>query len=258
MCKSKLSTDHSSSILEACHTCRPRKVKLGNYSLPKIALASAPGSGNTWTRHLLQELSGIATGSIYCDKQLRDGEFPFECNTKRVLVVKTHEEKKVDSYVRAVVVVRNPIFSCFSYFHFLHGGHVGYATRKQFENDYKTFLPRCLRKWKAFHFKWLTNFTKPVHLVLYDDMKLHLQENLKGMAEFLHINYSDTDMCCTLRNQRGMFYREKSNITVESVLTADMLSYIEQAAGRVLTIIHKKFPKYSEFRFQSIKPGKIL
>ena len=44
-------------------------------SRPVIALASAPGSGNTWTRHLLESASGIYTGSIYNDKKLyRAGE----------------------------------------------------------------------------------------------------------------------------------------------------------------------------------------
>ena len=33
-------------------------LKFANLSFPKTALASFPGSGNTWSRHLIQQLTG--------------------------------------------------------------------------------------------------------------------------------------------------------------------------------------------------------
>ena len=43
--------------------------------LPKcrstVALASFPGSGNTWLRHMLEGASGIFTGSRYKDLQIQ-------------------------------------------------------------------------------------------------------------------------------------------------------------------------------------------
>ena len=41
-----------------------------------IALASFPGSGNTWVRYLLQQATGIITGSIYKDHALLRNGFP--------------------------------------------------------------------------------------------------------------------------------------------------------------------------------------
>ena len=41
-----------------------------------IALASFPGSGNTWLRYLLQQATGILTGSVYDDMELMNGLFP--------------------------------------------------------------------------------------------------------------------------------------------------------------------------------------
>jgi hypothetical protein len=38
--------------------------------LPACALASYPGSGNTWVRYLIEAASGIYTGSIYKDANL--------------------------------------------------------------------------------------------------------------------------------------------------------------------------------------------
>lgn len=43
-----------------------------------IALASFPGSGNTWLRYLLQQATGIFTGSVYNDFGLLKSGFPAE------------------------------------------------------------------------------------------------------------------------------------------------------------------------------------
>lgn len=39
-------------------------------SLKPTALASYPGSGNTWVRWLIEAASGISTGSVYEDFDL--------------------------------------------------------------------------------------------------------------------------------------------------------------------------------------------
>ena len=38
---------------------------------PPIALASYPGSGNTWLRHMIEGATGIFTGSRYKDLQIQ-------------------------------------------------------------------------------------------------------------------------------------------------------------------------------------------
>lgn len=38
--------------------CRKITIRLAEERLPKTGLVSLPGSGNTWTRHLLQQVSG--------------------------------------------------------------------------------------------------------------------------------------------------------------------------------------------------------
>ena len=57
-----------------------------------VALASYPGSGNTWVRGLLQDVSGLCTGGIYCDPSLKKRGFPGErIANGTVLVVKSHQ-----------------------------------------------------------------------------------------------------------------------------------------------------------------------
>ena len=87
-----------------------------------VALVSARGSGNTWTRGLLEKATGICTGFISCDTAMRAHGYVGE-NVKsgKVLVVKTHSvvpkwQGEINShakpddarYTSAVLILRNP------------------------------------------------------------------------------------------------------------------------------------------------------
>lgn len=59
------------------HSCRPLRYRAVNPERDGvIALASYPGSGNTWLRYLLQQATGIITGSIYLAPRLLANGFP--------------------------------------------------------------------------------------------------------------------------------------------------------------------------------------
>ena len=62
------------------------------------ALVSFPGSGNTWVRYLLQQVSGLYTGSIYSDGVLMASGFAEFIQNHKVLVVKTHEWGEVSRW----------------------------------------------------------------------------------------------------------------------------------------------------------------
>jgi hypothetical protein len=86
-----------------------------------LSLASYPGSGNTWVRGLLQKVTGLCTGAIYCDGELRQNGFPGENIRNGVTLVKTHQSdpkwewieysnKKMtaSAYSGGVFILRNP------------------------------------------------------------------------------------------------------------------------------------------------------
>lgn len=57
-----------------------------------MALASYPGSGNTWLRGLIQTVTGLCIGGIYCDITLRQNGYPGESIRSGVtFMVKTHQ-----------------------------------------------------------------------------------------------------------------------------------------------------------------------
>lgn len=92
---------------------------LPNQSRNAVALASFPGSGNTWLRTLIESTIGLCTGSHYCDMSLRYGGFSGEnIQSGTVIMVKTHglptwtgdiqAKEDYPIFHSAVVIIRNP------------------------------------------------------------------------------------------------------------------------------------------------------
>ena len=77
-----------------------------------IALTSFQGSGNTWTRHLIEQMTSIYTGSIYHDQSLIKGGFLGEGRADgTVSVVKSHfllSREKWNTIEGMVFIERNP------------------------------------------------------------------------------------------------------------------------------------------------------
>ena len=92
---------------------------------PLTALASFPGSGNTWLRYLLEQSTGVFTGSLECDMVLKAaGHLGEGISSNNVLAVKTHfasvELNPTEEIVSrrlfkaAIVLIRNPYQSIWS------------------------------------------------------------------------------------------------------------------------------------------------
>lgn len=98
---------HTSCLTEAVEYMHQHGVLIGsNVSLSRcschlkrkrpdnrrVALISLPGSGNTWVRGLLEHVTNICTGAMWCDPNLRASQFCGEgLHSERVLVVKNHD-----------------------------------------------------------------------------------------------------------------------------------------------------------------------
>ena len=98
---------------------------------PVVALASFPGSGNTWLRYLIQQASGYLTGSVYKDYALLKNGFPAEnVSNGSVLVVKTHEfgPGARGHFEKVILLVRDPFASLQAEFNRRSGGHTGHAS----------------------------------------------------------------------------------------------------------------------------------
>ncbi|KAL3889979.1 hypothetical protein ACJMK2_002291 [Sinanodonta woodiana] len=191
--------------------CPIRNVSLAETPFPKTALASYPGSGNTWTRHLIQQATGFATGSVYCDSRLfpsfKTGECVFD---GRAIVVKTHRwgEKTRSRYQKAVLIVRHPARAVLSLFNLMRAGfnkHTNYTAFN--ESGWHTFADREMKKWKNFTEDWLSNYTRKMHVIIYEHLKENPRQTLENLLKFLALKYSQRDLDCAIWNQNGRYHR---------------------------------------------------
>lgn len=118
------------------HVCR-RPVFLRRSS-PLILLASVPGSGNFWTRFLLEQVTGIYTGTIYNEQP---DEYRFGGGlwaNSSVAVVKTHStgvitRRKISQAAAGVILlIRNPFQSAKAEFSRQVSGHTKPASVELF------------------------------------------------------------------------------------------------------------------------------
>lgn len=121
-------------------------------------LYSLPGSGNTWSRLLIEYATGIFSGSIYNDIALKK-IFPGEmsCNTN-VSVVKAHpmdygfqtlfnnskiavhkcaKQGSIQNFNRMILIVRHPLDAIWSeYLRQKRNSHVGQISKKDFNAEH--------------------------------------------------------------------------------------------------------------------------
>lgn len=96
-----------------------------------ILLFKKKNVGNTWLRYLLQQATGIYTGSVYKDYGLLKSGFPAEnISNSSVLIVKTHEFGPIawQKFRKVVLLVRDPAKAILAEFNRQSGGHVGFAS----------------------------------------------------------------------------------------------------------------------------------
>ena len=146
---------------------RPDRRKLPSSS-PRIApvhtfIISFPRSGSSMTRKILEDGTGITTGSVYPDQGKSNVGVDGSRTTSRVLIVKGHflregQGARVDvgsiqtdswrsgRYVidRYIYVLRNPFDSLVSFYQY-HQNH----------GDHSATVTVNLRRFKAFLFHWL-------------------------------------------------------------------------------------------------------
>ncbi|TDG39301.1 hypothetical protein AWZ03_014277 [Drosophila navojoa] len=180
------------------------------------ALASFPGSGNTWLRYLLQQATGILTGSIYKDYGLLKTGFPAEnvCNSS-VLLVKTHEwgSKAWAPFSKAILLVRDPEKAIIAEFNRQSGGHIGFASPDRYKRTkgkyWQQFVSNKLKGWELMNLSWARNFTGSIKVVFYDDLVQHTERELRRILEFLEFPVNEQLLRCALVRKEGIFRRKK-------------------------------------------------
>ncbi|XP_034004541.1 WSC domain-containing protein 2 isoform X2 [Trematomus bernacchii] len=123
-----------------------------------VALASFPGAGNTWARHLIELATGFYTGSYYFDGSLYNKGFKGERDhwrSGRTICIKTHEsgKKEIETFDSSVVMIRNPYKALMAEFNRKYGGHIGFASQAHWKgkasssDSRATLIIKCDETW---------------------------------------------------------------------------------------------------------------
>nr|XP_054760337.1 WSC domain-containing protein 2-like [Lytechinus pictus] len=189
------------------------------HSHPLTALASFPGSGNTWMRYLLERASGFYTGSVYNDKGLYNGGYTrFKGEAERpkmgtTLTVKTHElgwQISSKIFKKAVLIVRNPYDCLLAYANFRAKGHTGFASRQYFKSHgWDNFVEEKSQVWENTIASWIS--LNNTLVVFYEDLQSELRQQITRILKFLGVPLDEERLRCTEAYPQGRFHRNKTD-----------------------------------------------
>ena len=187
-----------------------------------VALVSLPGSGNTWVRGILERMTQVCTGAIYCDVSLRSHGFTGEyVRGGSVLVVKTHENSPIWMDTRsapkkhsywgrfgsAVFILRNPFNALVAEWNRKVANnfttrttnlksHTEAAGKEWFGSNklWGEFVLRQARRWKTMLINWVINSKQhPVLVVKYESLQNDSVKESKRILDFLGLSYGTLD-----------------------------------------------------------------
>ncbi|XP_030075750.1 sialate:O-sulfotransferase 2 [Microcaecilia unicolor] len=191
--------------------CMDRRF-LPTHSKQIVGLASFPGAGNTWARHLIELATGFYTGSYYFDGSLYNKGFKGERDhwrSGRTICIKTHESgvREIETFDAAVLLIRNPYKALMAEFNRKYGGHIGFASHAHWKGkEWPEFVNNYAPWWATHTLDWL-KYGKNVLVVHFEDLKHDLFMQLKRMVNLLGLMAIEDRLLCVESQKDGNFKR---------------------------------------------------
>ncbi|XP_039514144.1 WSC domain-containing protein 2 [Pimephales promelas] len=210
-----------------------------------IALASFPGAGNTWARHLIELATGHYTGSYYFDGSLYNKGFKGERDhwrSGRTICIKTHESgrKEIDTFDASILMIRNPYKALMAEFNRKYGGHIGFASQAHWRGkEWPEFVKNYAPWWASHTLDWL-KYGKKVQVVHFEDLKRDLFSHLKSMVIFLGLEVSEDRLLCVEGQKDGNFKRSGLRKLDYDPYTPEMRATIDGLIKTVDTALRKR------------------
>ncbi|KAM3868136.1 sialate:O-sulfotransferase 2 [Diretmus argenteus] len=210
-----------------------------------LALASFPGAGNTWARHLIELATGFYTGSYYFDGSLYNKGFKGERDhwrSGRTICIKTHEsgKKEIEAFDSSILMIRNPYKALMAEFNRKYGGHIGFASQAHWKGkEWPEFVKNYAPWWASHTLDWL-HYGKKVHVVHFEDLKRELFSQLKGMVVFLGLGVSEDRLLCVEGQKDGNFKRSGLRKLEYDPYTPEMRATIDELIRTVDVALKKR------------------
>jgi len=213
------------------------------------ALASFPGSGNTWLRFLIESSTGIFTGSRYKDLQIQMyglwGEIrSWEDGT--TIVQKTHDASEhhvlKDFGGRGILILRNPYDAILSTHNFMYAGHHGRAPARNYARpDWHQFVTIQASKWLDMASNWTIHSSPTKVLVVhYENVKADILAEMRKILAFFDMPINEERLQCLLKHKDGLFHREPSKMPEVVPFSTEMRQALDTLIDHIDLKILKK------------------
>ncbi|XP_069973835.1 sialate:O-sulfotransferase 1-like isoform X2 [Penaeus vannamei] len=238
-------------------SCREYKTRFAK-GLPMTYLVSFPGSGNTWIRYLLEAASGVFTGSVYTDVEIKNAGYLGEgdrASSGRTLVQKTHgaaltkvandlvsRYKFIKAEVPLVLIIRDPARALISYWKFLHGRGKGSHTNQVSEKSYRTnefrkHVERMVTRWEELVSDRLLWHRAPMYILYYDLVVKNPVYHVREVLKFLRVPIDEGRLACLESHLKGSFKRpEKKESDPFTYNEKKMMSLAVMRISRLLRL----------------------
>lgn len=246
------------------------RVNASQRQMTPAVLASYPGSGNSFARIVLEQTTGIATGSIYRDMSLKTSQqYPMIGENKRtnVLVVKTHgpwhNHSTLDKLPKAVIIVRNPRRAIRSYFNWEYGyqkdtknQHRITATDEEWVRWRDLNFRAELKRYENFHSWWILRDKRQQLFVSYEKLvdKIEGPNEAQRMAKFLGVDaarcgYSTANRIATSAVKRPTGRQPVSFTTLQEEQLAKTINRLRSLATE--DTVTKIWASYAEAEYST-------
>ena len=98
------------------------------------------------------------------------------------------------------------------------------------------------RNWINKNKKWMLNFTQPLHIISYHDLKADIVGTMSRLLHFLQWEVTDCQMQCLTTHIEGSFHRKKTagSVTLEQFLTNEQLKRMDSYVEEFKAFIHQR------------------
>ncbi|XP_077997841.1 sialate:O-sulfotransferase 1-like [Glandiceps talaboti] len=235
------------------HACTVQLAAPGTFK--PVALASLPGSGNTWVRHLIEEATGYYTGSVFHDSTLYESGFIGEYEDKysgTTLTIKTHSPGTKGQFAEltaAILLLRSPFDVILTERNRRSTrDHVGLATWKaslRFDTEWQEFVDDILSGYERRVSNWLLLSEMPVLVVHYENVKADPVKEIEKIAKFLKFPLREERLDCVRENVEGSFHRNVTDSDKEkeyNVFTTKTKYDVLMSMNRVAAMLPETSP----------------
>ena len=95
-----------------------------------------------------------------------------------------------------------------------------------------------LNMWRCRNTAWLLEYTGPLHIVHYDDLKTGLVDELTAVLRFLDAEVTSQQMDCVVKQTEGQFHRKPRPVPI--VFTRKILKLMDEAVKEIDQCIEKR------------------